>query len=146
MTSPGSHRFFYRSLMQLNHGLRTPNEGINLSKKSENLGRRGRQNMLWRYLKIWEWEWIFGRSVKAISSPGVRSPWIKPFFDMAIWQQFLVIISLSTIFFFANWGSNDQFELLNFAELNLNWIISYDVKRKFFGFCFFLAIFGHFDL
>ena len=49
------------------HGLRTPNEGINQ-----------------RYLKnwadvvdkicfgIWEWEWIFGRTVKAISSPGVR--------------------------------------------------------------------------
>ena len=27
------------------------------------------------YLKIWEWELIFGRAVKAISSPGVRSPW-----------------------------------------------------------------------
>ena len=37
------------------HGLRT--------KKSENLGRCGRQNVLWPYLKIWEWEWIFGRSV-----------------------------------------------------------------------------------
>ena len=34
----------------------------------------GRQNMLRPYLKIWEWERIFGRSVKAISSPGVRSP------------------------------------------------------------------------
>ena len=45
------------------------------SKKSENLGRCGRQNMLQPYLKIWEWEWIFGRAVKAISSPGVRSPW-----------------------------------------------------------------------
>ena len=31
--------------------------------------------MLRPYLKIWEWEWIFGRSVKAISSLGVRSPW-----------------------------------------------------------------------
>ena len=30
------------------------------------------------YLKIWEWEWIFGRAVKAISSLGVRSPWIWP--------------------------------------------------------------------
>ena len=45
------------------------------SKKSENLGWCGKQNMLGLYLKIWEWEWIFGRSVKAISSPGVRSPW-----------------------------------------------------------------------
>ena len=30
--------------------------------------------MLRSYLKIWEWEWIFGRAMKAISSPGVRSP------------------------------------------------------------------------
>ena len=43
--------------------------------KSENLGRCGRQNMLWPYLKIWDWGWIFGRAVKAISSLGVRSPW-----------------------------------------------------------------------
>ena len=28
------------------------------------------------YLKIQEWEWIFGRAVKVISSPGVRSPCI----------------------------------------------------------------------
>ena len=26
--------------------------------------------MLRLYLKIWEWEWIFGSAVKAISSPG----------------------------------------------------------------------------
>ena len=31
--------------------------------------------MLRLYLKIWEWDLIFGRAVKAISSPGVRSPW-----------------------------------------------------------------------
>ena len=48
------------------------------SKKSENLGRCGKQNMLWPYLKIWEWEWIFSRAVKAISSQGVRSSWLKP--------------------------------------------------------------------
>ena len=30
--------------------------------------------MLRPYLKIWEWEWIFGCSVKAISCPGVSSP------------------------------------------------------------------------
>ena len=41
---------------------------------STNLGQCGRQNMLRPYLKIWEWEWIFGHAVKAISSPGVRSP------------------------------------------------------------------------
>ena len=45
------------------------------SKKSENCGRYGRQNMLRLYLKILEWEWIFGRAVRAISSPGVRSPY-----------------------------------------------------------------------
>ena len=46
------------------------------SKISEKLGRCGRQNMLPPYLKIWEWEWIFGRAVKAISTLGVRSPWL----------------------------------------------------------------------
>ena len=39
------------------------------SKKSENLGGCGRQNVLRPYLKIWEWEWIFGHAVKAVSSP-----------------------------------------------------------------------------
>ena len=47
------------------------------SKLSEKLGRCGRQNMLWLYLKIWEWEWIFGYAVKAISSLGVHSPCYK---------------------------------------------------------------------
>ena len=44
------------------HGLRTLNEGINQ-----------------RYLKNWDWDWIFGRAVKAISSLGVRSPWLQPY-------------------------------------------------------------------
>ena len=44
------------------------------SKISEKLGRCGRQNMLPPYLKIWDWDWIFGRAVKTISSLGVRSP------------------------------------------------------------------------
>ena len=44
------------------------------SKKSENLGRCGSQNMLRLYLKIWNWDLIFGRAVKAIFSPGVRRP------------------------------------------------------------------------
>ena len=52
------------------HGLRTPK-----SKISEKLVQCGRQNMLWPYLKIWDWDWIFGRAVKAISSLGIRSPW-----------------------------------------------------------------------
>ena len=46
------------------------------SKISEKLGRCGRQNMLPPYLKIWDWDWIFGRAVQAISSLGVRSPWL----------------------------------------------------------------------
>ena len=41
---------------------------------SEKLGRCGRQNRLQPYLKIWDWDWIFGRSVNAIPSLGVRSP------------------------------------------------------------------------
>ena len=53
-------------------------------KISEKLGRCGRQNILRPYLKIWEWEWIFGRAVKAISSLGVRSPW----FDALAFQTF----------------------------------------------------------
>ena len=44
------------------------------SKKSANLGRCGRQNMLQPYLKIWVWELIFDWAVKAISSLGIRSP------------------------------------------------------------------------
>ena len=47
-------------------------------KISENLGRCGRQNMLRPYIKIWDWDWIFGSAVKAISSLGVRSPWHNP--------------------------------------------------------------------
>ena len=45
------------------------------SKKFEILGRCGWQNMLRLYLQIWDWDLIFGHAVKAISSPGVRSPW-----------------------------------------------------------------------
>ena len=47
------------------------------ARKSENLGLCGRPNMLQPRLKIWEWEWIFGCSLKAISSPGVCSPCAK---------------------------------------------------------------------
>ena len=48
-------------------------------KISEKLGRCGRQNMLPPYLKIWDWDWIFGRAVKVISSLGVSSPWNVPY-------------------------------------------------------------------
>ena len=30
--------------------------------------------MLWPYLKIWDWDLIFGRAVKAVSLSGVHSP------------------------------------------------------------------------
>ena len=56
------------------HGLRTTNEGIN-QRNLEKLGRCGRQNMLGPYLTIWDWDLIFGRALKPISSLGVRSPW-----------------------------------------------------------------------
>ena len=42
--------------------------------------------MLWQYLKIWEWEWIFRRAVKAISSLGVRSPCLI-IFRVAVYSQ-----------------------------------------------------------
>ena len=40
---------------------------------SEKLGRCGRPNMPRPYLKICDWDWIFGRAVKAISSLGIRA-------------------------------------------------------------------------
>ena len=50
------------------------------SKISKKLGRCGRQNNLPPYLKIWDWDWIFGRAVKAISYLGIGSPWTQIFF------------------------------------------------------------------
>ena len=61
-------RYARHAVLLCIHGLRTPNEGIN----QRNL--KIWADMLRPYLKIWEWELIFGRAVKAISSPGVRSP------------------------------------------------------------------------
>ena len=58
------------------------------------MGRCGRQNMLPPYLKIWEWEWIFGRALKAISSLGVRSPC----FQVSSWIGFLLWFSSSKYF------------------------------------------------
>ena len=49
------------------------------SKISEKLGRYGRQNILWLYLKIWDWDWIFGRVVKVISCLGIHSLWFQGF-------------------------------------------------------------------
>ena len=55
------------------HGLRTPNEGIN-QRYLKNWAVVADKICFGRAEKIWDWEWIFGRAVKAISSPGVRSP------------------------------------------------------------------------
>ena len=42
---------------RVQQGLQTVNtQWRHKSKKSENLGRCGKQNMLWPYLKVWEWE------------------------------------------------------------------------------------------
>ena len=38
-----------------------------------------------------EWEWIFGHSVKAISSPAVRSPWWYLLFKMLMCHSLLVL-------------------------------------------------------
>ena len=57
------------------HSRTTDTQWRQKSKIFEKLGQCGRQNMLRPYLKIWEWEWIFGCAVKAISSLGVRSLW-----------------------------------------------------------------------
>jgi hypothetical protein len=61
-------------LMSCSRARTTDTQWRHKSKISEKLGRCGRQNMLWPYLKIWDWDWIFGRAVKAIFSLGVRSP------------------------------------------------------------------------
>ena len=37
--------------------------------------------MLRPHLKIWEWELIFDRAVKGISTLGVRSPWSMSIFE-----------------------------------------------------------------
>ena len=57
------------------------------------MGRCGRQNMLPPYLKIWEWEWIFGHAVKAISSLGVHGPWLRLCVDFS--PNFFCCVQLS---------------------------------------------------
>ena len=65
------------SSTQCSHARTTDTQWSHKSKISEKLGRCGRQNMIWPYLKIWDWDLIFGCAVKAISSLGVRSPWFS---------------------------------------------------------------------
>ena len=59
--------------VDVTQGLRSPNEGIK-QRNLKFLANMADKNMLRPYLKIWDWDLIFGRAVKAISSPGVRSP------------------------------------------------------------------------
>ena len=70
------------------------------SKFFENFSRFGRQNILRPYLKICEWDWIFGRAVKAISSLGVRSWCIWCFFDYILSKYFVFMCSYSWYFIF----------------------------------------------
>ena len=42
--------------------------------------------MLRPYLKIWDWDWIFGRAVKAFSSLGVHSPWFRENVHVEVWR------------------------------------------------------------
>ena len=58
---------------ELSHGLRTPNEGIN-QRNLKFWADVADEIWLRQHLKIWDWDLIFGRAVKTISSLGVRSP------------------------------------------------------------------------
>ena len=61
------------------------------SKISEELGLCGKQNMLWPYLKIWEWEWVFGRSMKDISTLGVYIVrWMKQLMSIC-WKHIVLL-------------------------------------------------------
>ena len=61
------------------------------------MGRCDRQNMLPPYLKIYNWELIFGRAVKSISSPGVRSPWSRPHICSPIWGSQIRHVSVCNL-------------------------------------------------
>ena len=87
--------------LALSHRLRTPNEGIN-QRYLKKLGRCGRQYIIWQYLKIWDWDWFFGRAVKTISSLGVRSPWLYITRDWNCFANFTNFwIPLRSIYSFA---------------------------------------------
>ena len=56
--------------------------------------------MLWPYLRIWEWEWIFGRAVKAIFSLGVRSPCSLP------WHHAQLTFKRTLARWYTQWSGN----------------------------------------
>ena len=70
--------FFKPDMSNLKNHVQITDYGhpMKISKISEKLGRCGRQNMPRPWLKIWEWDWIFGCAVKAISPLSVHSPWV----------------------------------------------------------------------
>ena len=72
--SPSSGRSVRPAVAACSATRTTDTQWRHKSKKLKNLDQCGRKNMLWLYLKIWEWDWIFGLAVKTISPPGVRSP------------------------------------------------------------------------
>ena len=83
---PGETPNGFKNILKISshafHTRTTDTQWRHKSKKSESFGRYGKQNILRPYLTIWDWDWIFGHAVKAISSLGVRSPcfhtlWLK---------------------------------------------------------------------
>ena len=58
---------------QLNLSKDTDCQGRHKSKKSEKFGWCGRQDMLWPYLKICNWDLIFSHAVKVVLSPCPRA-------------------------------------------------------------------------
>ena len=79
------------------------------SQISEKLGRCGRQNMLRPYLNIWEWEWIFGRAVKATFSLGVRSPCSFP--SLAKVRPLFYLCCSIVKWFYKSHGSSNHIKL-----------------------------------
>ena len=59
----------------------TENKWRHKLKNLKNVGPYGRHNMLGPYLKILEWELIFGCAVKMISSPSIHSWCIIPILE-----------------------------------------------------------------
>ena len=98
------------------------------TKISEKLGRCGIQNMLPPHLKIWDWDWIFGRAVKTISSLGVRSPWSKVCMVLRI-KTSLIIKGWFTM---GPWGEifyEVAFEVIQFDEIFSNFSLNSRLKE-----------------
>ena len=69
-----SQRFFQVGFI---HRLRTLNEGIN--QRNLKIWANVANKLCLLHPRIWEWELIFGRAAKVISSSGVHSPWVYIF-------------------------------------------------------------------